>query len=116
MLDAKTVVYYQPDLTDEEYLEHNLATYEVFNSYHNAKESFPDHNILAFTGDDIEAHIYVDTPPSFVVTYDIGTEDAPEETYYGIFVSPAEAKFMFSKLNPVVERKNPIIFQYFEKI
>lgn len=54
-------VYYQPILSDEEWNEHRwFNSFNVYRSYWNAKKAFPNNEIGAYSGDDIEDPTYMD--------------------------------------------------------
>jgi len=54
-------VYYQPIMTDAQWNEHrDFNSFDVYRSFHKAKADFPDCEIGAYSGDDIEDPNYVD--------------------------------------------------------
>lgn len=54
-------VYYQPNLSDEQWYENkNFNTTDVFESFHKAKEMFPNNEIGAYSGDDIPDKVFID--------------------------------------------------------
>jgi hypothetical protein len=52
--------YYQPRLTDEDHDKYDFPSFAVFKSKSLAKEKFPNHEILEFSGDDIEEPMFID--------------------------------------------------------
>ena len=53
-------VYYQPKLTDKEFIENDLYSFEVFKSKAKAQKVFPNKEIIEYRGDDIENPTFVD--------------------------------------------------------
>lgn len=55
-------VYFQPNLSDEEwYNNKDFNTTDVFRSFANAKARFPNNEIGAYSGNDIEDKHFVDS-------------------------------------------------------
>jgi hypothetical protein len=55
-------VYYQPIMTDAQWNENKwFNSFDVYHSFHNAKTDFPNCEIGAYSGDDIEEPNYIDT-------------------------------------------------------
>lgn len=70
-----TRVYYQPIMTDAQWNEHRwFNSFNVYHSYENAKADFPDCEIGAYSGDDIEEPTYIDDVPPINVT-EVVTKD-----------------------------------------
>jgi len=54
-------VYYQPEMNeDNNYLEGELSSFEVYSSFEICKSDFPDEKIIVYSNNDIENRIYVD--------------------------------------------------------
>lgn len=53
-------IYFQPLLTEKEWIETNLPSFGVYKHLSNAKEDFPNHYIIAYSGNDIENPTYLD--------------------------------------------------------
>jgi len=54
-------VYYQPIMSDAQWNEHrDFNSFDVYNSFEKAKADFPDCEIGAYSGDDIENPNFVD--------------------------------------------------------
>ena len=53
-------VYYQPKLTEKEFIENDLYSFEVFKSKAKAQKVFPNKEIIEYRGDDIENPTFVD--------------------------------------------------------
>lgn len=57
--------YYQPVLTEQEMIQHDFYSFQVYGSLDNVKRDFPNHEIKEYFGDDIESPTFVDDPNSF---------------------------------------------------
>jgi len=53
-------VYYQPELTTEEWESGKLASFQVYRKLENAERDYPKHDINIYNGDDIENYSFVD--------------------------------------------------------
>ena len=53
-------VYYQPRLSKQEWESGELSSFEVYRYFENARLDYPDHEIVAYCGDDIENPTYAD--------------------------------------------------------
>lgn len=53
------MIYYQPNLKDEEWGE-KLFSFEVYRSMKNAQKDFPGYKINQYSGDDVEEPCFVD--------------------------------------------------------
>lgn len=58
----KTKIYFQPIFKNEDDWGLRLYSFEVYHDYDNAKKDFPDCQIAAYSGNDIEEPIFVDEP------------------------------------------------------
>lgn len=60
-------VYYQPDFKNDDTLITpkgvELWSYYVYSNFENAKKDFPDRNIIAYSGNDIESPYFIDSYP-----------------------------------------------------
>jgi hypothetical protein len=53
-------VYYQPELSVTEWESGKLASFQVYRDWLNAKKDYPNHNIIMYSGNDIEQPTFVD--------------------------------------------------------
>lgn len=99
-IPRKRPVYYQPRLTEDEYLEHGINTYDVYRHIENAKEDFPDHIIDQFRGSEIMNHNYIDD------------EDGRSRTYYVDVPNPdlVEGADDFTNVYTCFDREEAILF------
>jgi hypothetical protein len=58
--------YYQPEMNDENnFLDGEIMSFEVYDSKENCIADFPNETILTFHNDDIEDRVYVDVDTDF---------------------------------------------------
>jgi hypothetical protein len=58
--DAKDEVYYQPDLTTNEFIQGKFLSHYVYADKNNAIKAWPTHLIKEYKNDDIEDREYID--------------------------------------------------------
>ncbi len=77
-------VYYQPILTEKEWGETDLHSFEVYHTYEHAKKDFPNNIIGAYSGDEIEnpTYRYDDETPLFYV--DVPNSDISDEGWINV--------------------------------
>lgn len=59
-IDVRSEIYYQPKLSDKEWEQGDLYSFEVFKSKEKAKKLFPNKEIIEYKGNDIENPTFVD--------------------------------------------------------
>lgn len=64
-----TQIYYQPILSRDEWEKGELASFHVYRDLFNAKKDYPNHQIAAYSGDDIEEPVYVDDEDDRTITF-----------------------------------------------
>ena len=60
-VDENEGIYFQPLLSDAEWNEYrDFNSFDVYHSFQNAKADFPNNEIGAYSGDDIEEPTFID--------------------------------------------------------
>jgi hypothetical protein len=58
--DRADEIYYQPNLTEEEWEKSGIYDHQVYRKKENAQRDFPENEIIEYKNNEIEEHVYVD--------------------------------------------------------
>lgn len=63
--DNFEILYYQPNLSEQEFIDNDLYSFQIYLQLENAQKDFPNHEILIFKNNDIEDFSVIDYTESF---------------------------------------------------